>query len=36
MLAFIGDHFFVLPLAAAALFMAVVSFVAIEDAFTHH
>ncbi len=36
MLAFIGDHFFVVPLAAAALFMAVVSFVAIEDAFTHH
>jgi hypothetical protein len=32
MLGFIGDHFFVLPLAAAALFMAVVGFVSIEDA----
>lgn len=32
MLGFIGDHFFVLPIAAALLFMAVTSFVAIEDA----
>lgn len=32
MLGFIGDHFFVIPIAAAMLFMAVVTFVSIEDA----
>ena len=35
MLGFIGDHFIVLPIAAAALFMVVVSFVSIEDALRH-
>ena len=33
MLEFFGDHFFFIPLGAAALFMAVVSFVSIESAF---
>ena len=32
MLGFIGDHYLILPLAPAALFMAVAGFVAIEDA----
>lgn len=33
MLSFIGDILFVIPLAGAALFMAVVGFVSIEEAF---
>ncbi len=33
MIGFFGDHFFIIPLAGAALFMAVVGFVSIEDAF---
>lgn len=33
MLSFIGNHFFVIPLAAAGLFMAVVGFVSVESAF---
>lgn len=33
MLSIIGDHFLVIPLAAAALFMAVVGYVSIESAF---
>jgi len=36
MLGFIGDHFFVIPLAGAALFMIVVGFVSIEDALRRH
>ncbi len=32
MLGFIGNHFFVIPVAAAMLFMAVTTFVSIEDA----
>lgn len=35
MLGFFGDHFLILPVAAALLFMAVVNFVAIEDAMRH-
>lgn len=32
MLGFIGDHYMVLPIAAALLFMAVVGWVSVEDA----
>ncbi len=32
MLGFIGDHFFYLPLAAAAVFMVLMISVSIEDA----
>jgi len=36
MLGFLGDHYLILALAAAALFMAVVGFVSIEDAVRRH
>ncbi len=36
MIGFIGDHYLYLPVAAAALFMLVVSVVSIEDAFRKH
>ena len=36
MLSFIGDHFFYIPLGAAALFMAVVGYVSIENALERH
>ena len=35
MLGFIGDNYLVLPMVAAALFMAVVGFVSIEDMLRH-
>ncbi len=35
MIGFIGNHYLVLPIAAAALFMAVVGFVSIEDMLRH-
>lgn len=31
MLGFIGDHYLILPIAAAVAFIAVVGFVSIED-----
>jgi len=35
MISFIGNHYIILALTAAALFMGVVGFVSIEDAFGH-
>lgn len=36
MIGFFGDNYLILALGAAALFMAVVGFVSIEDAFRRH
>jgi len=36
MLGFIGDHYFVIPIAAGIFFTAIISFVSIEDALRRH